>query len=175
MAVDPPGVERQRATCFELQYLTPRKILLLILVHAYCSASIPGQFHAHVFSLLLEHIEVLPSQGLCQRLQHPQGQVDLMQLYKEKFAALSSSLPHKSVYEVLLELVFPSLLCELTVTDMEPRIFRSISHIYDVYSRLSLFSSSLSRPTESRETDIYVIHAGALCQKVQTRIHKAGV
>src|SRR5277367_754041 len=54
----PPSSTPQRRTPFELKYLTPHKVLLLILVHAYCTASIPSQSHAQVFALLLEHINV---------------------------------------------------------------------------------------------------------------------
>jgi len=64
-----------------------------------------------------------------------------MQTCKEKFSTLSSTISHKSVYDILLEMVFPFDLSKLIVADMEPGLFQSISHVHDVYLKLSLFSS----------------------------------
>jgi len=54
----PSSSTPRRKTRIELKYMTPHKVLLLILIHAYCTASIPPQSHAQVFALLLEHVDV---------------------------------------------------------------------------------------------------------------------
>jgi hypothetical protein len=40
------------------KFLTPRKVLVLILVHAYCASLVPPKYNAAVFKLLLDQIEV---------------------------------------------------------------------------------------------------------------------
>ncbi len=40
------------------KYLTPHKVLLLVLIHAYCTASVPTKYHAAIFTHLLLQIEV---------------------------------------------------------------------------------------------------------------------
>jgi hypothetical protein len=51
----PGSRERSR---YVIKYLTPHKVLLLILIHAYCHASIPPRYQASVFKFLLDQIEV---------------------------------------------------------------------------------------------------------------------
>jgi hypothetical protein len=46
------------AARYVLEYLTPHKILLLILIHAYCTASVPKKYQTAIFTLLLHYIEV---------------------------------------------------------------------------------------------------------------------
>jgi hypothetical protein len=43
---------------YVFKYLTPHKILLLVLIHAYCHASIPPKSQALTFKFLLDQIEV---------------------------------------------------------------------------------------------------------------------
>jgi hypothetical protein len=43
---------------YVFKFLTPHKILLLVLIHAYCHASIPPKFQALIFKFLLDQIEV---------------------------------------------------------------------------------------------------------------------
>ena len=43
---------------YVFKYLTPHKVFLLILIHAYCTASVPTKYHAAIFTLLLHHIDV---------------------------------------------------------------------------------------------------------------------
>ena len=40
------------------KYLTPHKIVLLVLIHIYCTDWIPPKFNATIFKVLLQHIEV---------------------------------------------------------------------------------------------------------------------
>jgi hypothetical protein len=42
-----------------VKYLTPHKILLVILIHAYCTSFIPTRSHGALFKFLLDEIEVL--------------------------------------------------------------------------------------------------------------------
>lgn len=43
---------------YVFKYLTPHKVFLLILIHAYCTASVPTKYHVAIFTFLLHHVEV---------------------------------------------------------------------------------------------------------------------
>jgi hypothetical protein len=60
MHVSPPPGNAPVSRQF-FKYLTPHKILVLMLVHAYCSSLVPAKYNAVVFKLLLDQVEVIPS------------------------------------------------------------------------------------------------------------------
>ena len=54
----PSIVATHRKSRYVFKYLTPHKILILILIHAYCNSSVPGKHQGVVLTFLLENIEV---------------------------------------------------------------------------------------------------------------------
>jgi hypothetical protein len=93
------------AARYVFNYLTPHKVFLLILLHAYCTASVPTKYHAVVFTLLLHHIEVNVIRIVLTKY-GPIEQYSPLDYLQERFSALPSTLTNKSIYDVLLEMVF---------------------------------------------------------------------
>jgi len=98
-----------------------------------------------------------------------------MQTYKAKFSTLSSTIPHKSVYYVLLEMVCPFDLWRLIVAGMEHGLFRSISYLHDVYLKLSLFSSPFHHESKGRKANLNIFNARTICEKMPIGIHKVRI
>jgi hypothetical protein len=98
-----PGLREQSRYVFK--YLTPHKILLLVLIHAYCHASIPPKFQALIFKFLLDQIEAKYSNEKADGLQTPKERDPALDSLREELSMIPSSAAHKSLYDVLLELV----------------------------------------------------------------------
>ena len=47
-----------RQSRYVFKHLTPHKILILIVIHSYCIASVPAKYQAEIFRFLLREIEV---------------------------------------------------------------------------------------------------------------------
>jgi hypothetical protein len=54
----PQSSSSKEATRSVFKYLTPHKIVILILIHAYCTDSVPAKYQAQVLKVLLHEIEV---------------------------------------------------------------------------------------------------------------------
>jgi len=61
------------------------------------------------------------------------------------------------------------------IADMGAFVLRSISHVYDVHLKLSLFSSTYRHGNQDREARLYILYARAIREKVPFGIHKVGV
>ena len=87
-----------------LKYLTPQKVLVLILIHAYCHALVAPKGYARLFQFLLQLLKVCQTKSLV--TDPSQNPIELCSSsYQAKLGNLQSTLDGKSVYEVLLGLV----------------------------------------------------------------------
>lgn len=79
-----------------------------------------------------------------------------------------------SIYDVLLEMVSLGDIYWLMVTDMGARVLRSISHVHDVYLKLSLLSSG-HHGNQGSEANLYILYARTIREEVPIGIRTVAV
>jgi hypothetical protein len=138
------GTKSAETRVVVVKFLTPHKILLVILIHAYCMSSVPTRSHTALFKLLLDHIEVHCPLSVLIRVQKPKGRPQTVDDFRIPLSEIPSAQGRKTFYLALAEMVTHSI-TDMPTLDVEFGMLRPLSLLHDVHWFVSHFSPFLRR------------------------------